>query len=513
MDESEVLVKIEDLYANFYTYQGVVKALDGINLSICKGETFGLVGETGCGKSVTANCILRLIPTPPGKIEKGRILFMPPSGSDKEISDLEARLHKLRSSPDFKKDDPTVKSLEAELEEVREIRRLKKEMEEKKSTPGFSLEDPDYKKLKERLDKIFSRYDLLARSEEYMRKIRGKYISMIFQEPMSALNPVFPAGEQIAEVLLLHERKELAQAVLRNIDAHKKDLQQIKMSSYTKTEKGEFKCDQCGALMVAEEDQCPQCKAQFKSIKRLRPLESMALSFYRRFYVTMVKNPDAKSLRLAAKIPIIRRYQKLMKKEALTRAEMMLRLVRIPDPKNVVRSYPHELSGGMQQRVMIAMALACKPQMLIADEPTTALDVTIQAQILKLMKDLQKETGTSILLITHNLGVVAETCDRVGIMYAGVMAEIGDVTSIFKEPLHPYTQGLLNSIPRITSGAKRLDIIEGSVPNLIKPPSGCRFNPRCPYSMDICKIEKPPMLEVGPGHSVACHLYTIGGAV
>ena len=162
----------------------------------------------------------------------------------------------------------------------------------------------------------------------------------------------------------------------------------------------------------------------------------------------------------------------------------------------------------MQQRVMIAMALACKPQLLIADEPTTALDVTIQAQILKIMKELQQETGTSVLLITHNLGIVAETCNRVGVMYAGVMTEIGPVRSIFKEPLHPYTQGLMNSLPRLLTGATRLETIPGSVPNLIHPPSGCRFHPRCPYAMAVCKEKKPPMIEIKPDHFTSCHLYT-----
>jgi peptide/nickel transport system ATP-binding protein len=162
----------------------------------------------------------------------------------------------------------------------------------------------------------------------------------------------------------------------------------------------------------------------------------------------------------------------------------------------------------MQQRVMIAMALACKPQLLIADEPTTALDVTIQAQILKLMRDLQEQTGTSILLITHNLGVVAEVCDRVGVMYAGTIAEIGPKMDIFKEPLHPYTQGLMNSIPKVNMDMTRLETIEGSVPNLSNPPSGCRFHPRCPYAMEKCKEIKPQMVEVRPGHFTACHLYT-----
>jgi len=176
----------------------------------------------------------------------------------------------------------------------------------------------------------------------------------------------------------------------------------------------------------------------------------------------------------------------------------------------VLTSYPHELSGGMQQRVTIAMALACKPRMLIADEPTTALDVTIQAQILNLMRELQEEMETSILLITHNLGVVAETCHRVGVMYAGNMAEIATVEEVFKEPLHPYTQGLMNSIPKLSGETARLEIIEGNVPNLVHPPSGCRFNPRCPFSMEVCRKVNPPLMEVSPGHFVSCHLYTEG---
>jgi peptide/nickel transport system ATP-binding protein len=221
----------------------------------------------------------------------------------------------------------------------------------------------------------------------------------------------------------------------------------------------------------------------------------------------MVKDPDNRTTRWLRKIPFAHGWEKPLKKECLLRAERMLRLVRIPDPKNVIHSFPHELSGGMQQRVMIAMALACKPQVLIADEPTTALDVTIQAQILKLLKELQEETGTSILLITHNLGVVAETCDRLGVMYAGTIAEIGSKLDVFKEPLHPYTQGLLNSIPRMNVEMTRLETIEGNVPNLVKPPPGCRFHPRCPFAMEVCKSVKPPMQEIRPNHFAACHLY------
>ncbi len=434
MENEEILLEIEDLYTNFYTYQGVVKALDGIDLKIRKGETLGLVGETGCGKSVTANCILRLIPSPPGRIEKGRIFFsMPPEIREKRM---------------------------ALLKKVEEIEASKPENGRKKE-----LEDA-----RKELEKIRKEWDLLSKSMPYMQKIRGKYISMIFQEPMGSLNPVFTAGEQIAENLLLHERKELSGAVLKNIDARMEGIKSGK--------------------------------------ERLGFLKSIVLRYYRTMYRRMNKNTKDIVVMISSRIPIVRRYQKLIKQEGLDRAEGMLKLVRIPDPKNVIKSYPHELSGGMQQRVTIAMALACRPRLLIADEPTTALDVTIQAQILKLMRDLQTETGTSILLITHNLGVVAETCNRVGVMYAGVMAEIGPVRSIFKEPLHPYTQGLMNSIPKLTAETTRLDIIQGNVPNLVRPPSGCRFHPRCPFAMVVCREKKPPMLEIKPGHFTSCYLYT-----
>ena len=507
MAQEETLLEIRNLYTNFYTYQGVVKALDGISFSIRTGETFGLVGETGCGKSVTANCILRLIPQPPGKIESGKILFLAPSGSEKEIADLKAKISEAKTDPKHKEGDSKVKRLEADLAEVEEVRRLHSEIERLKAEPGIKSDDPRMVELTEKMDKHLSKYDMLSKSDAFMRKIRGKYISMIFQEPMSALNPVFPAGNQISEVLLVHEKKELAQAVLRNMDREQKEIASFKRVNRKKTAKGELECESCHALMAEELDRCPQCEGSFVS-DPFRVLRKVEMRYHAGFYKRMIRKSDDIWLRFASKVPLVRRYERPIKKEALDRAERMLRLVRIPDPKNVVTSYPHELSGGMQQRVMIAMALACKPQLLIADEPTTALDVTIQAQILKLMKDLQEETGTSILLITHNLGVVAETCDRVGVMYAGVMAEIGPVNSIFKEPLHPYTQGLMNAIPSLASLAERLETIEGSVPNLVKPPTGCRFHPRCPYAMGVCKKEKPPMIEVRPEHYATCHLYT-----
>jgi peptide/nickel transport system ATP-binding protein len=505
MTEDDFLLRIEDLYVNFYTYQGVVKALDGISLDLRRGETFGLVGETGCGKSVTANSILRLIPSPPGKIEKGRIYFHAPNGNQAEIDAINERIEKLSADQSTQSSVEEMKSLNDQLNEINSIRTLKQEraaaLEHESNGDASRVKEID-----EQLMKILSRYDLLSRSLTYMRRIRGKHISMIFQEPMSALNPVFPSGDQIAEVLLQHERKECAQAVVKIIAEDLKAIDQFKRATRTKTAKGEWQCSNCQANMAEEIDHCPECKASFGS-DSLKSLRKLKLRYYQRFYKKIVTQPDAFGLRVASRIPVVRRYEKLLRKEGLNRAERMLRLVRIPDPKNVSKSYPYELSGGMQQRVMIAMALACKPSMLIADEPTTALDVTIQAQILKLMKDLQEETGTTILLITHNLGVVAETCDRVGVMYAGAMAEIGSANAIFKEPLHPYTQGLMDSIPKMKGQNERLEAIEGSVPNLVKPPSGCRFNPRCSYAMSVCKERKPPMIEVKPGHFTACYLY------
>ena len=319
----ERLLDVKGLKTYFFTDAGVVKAVDGVDLYIAPGEILGLVGESGCGKSVTALSILQLIPRPPGKIVEGEIWFQG--------------------------------------------------------------------------------QNLLTLSEEEMRHIRGGRISMIFQEPMTSLNPVFKIGQQMTEVIRLH---------------------------------------------------------QDVSIEEAREL-----------------------------------------------AIQMLNLVRIPDAPAVLEKYPHALSGGMRQRVMIAMALSCNPSLLIADEPTTALDVTVQAQILALMNELQKKTNAAILLITHNLGVIAETCDRVGVMYAGNMVETASVEELFENPLHPYTQGLLGSIPRLDEKREKLAIIPGIVPNLISPPPGCRFHNRCSKVMEICNQQKPSLITVKPGHQVACFLY------
>jgi oligopeptide/dipeptide ABC transporter ATP-binding protein len=315
----EVLVEINDLVINFYTYRGVVKAINGVNLKINKGEFFGLVGETGCGKSVTGSAILNLVQNP-GMIEKGEIIF---KGND---------------------------ILRMDEDEIRE-------------------------------------------------RIRGKEITMIMQHPIAALNPVLKNGDQIAEAL----------------------------------------------------------------------------------------------------------GKKMSDSEAKKRAIELLKEVNIPEPEKVANQYPHQLSGGMAQRVMIAMMLATEPSLLIADEPTTALDVSIQAQVLSLLEDLIKRHKATVLLITHDLSVVAETCDRVGVMYAGDMAEVGDVEQIIGNPRHPYTIGLMRAIP--SDHENELVGIKGSVPDLVDPPTGCRFHPRCEYAREICKEKKPETIQVESNHTVACFLY------
>jgi oligopeptide/dipeptide ABC transporter ATP-binding protein len=330
MDDRPELLVVDDLRTYFFTEDGVVKAVDGISYQVRMGEVFGLVGESGCGKSVSALSLLRLI-DPPGRIVGGEVSF---------------------------------------------------------------------------------RGQLLnGLTEKQMTELRGSQISMIFQQPQSSLNPVFSVGEQISEVLRLH----------------------IGMT----------------------------------------------------------------------------------REQAWQRAGELLQSVGIPDTESRLRSYPHELSGGQAQRVMIAMALACSPALLIADEPTTALDVTIQAQILDLMRELRSRLGTAIILITHDLGVVAEMADRVAVMYAGKIVEQADVETLFARPLHPYTQGLIASIPVLGTVADRLEVIPGSVPNLIDLPAGCRFAPRCrarlAYDLTICDELEPDLVPHEDGHAARCWLYQNSG--
>jgi len=324
VSSKNTLLEVRNLKTYFYTYRGVVKALEGVNLKLGYNEIMGLVGETGSGKSVTALSIMRLI-NPPGKILSGEI--------------------------------------------------------------------------------IFDGRDLLKLSKEEMREIRGKEISMIFQEPRAALNPVMRVGDQIAEAIETHEK---------------------------------------------------------------------------------------------------------LKKEELKNAVIdLLKKVGLPDPDRLINQYPHELSGGMAQRVVIAMAIAFKPKLLIADEPTSSLDVTIQAQILDLLEDLVSEMGSSVLFITHNLGVAAELCNKISVMYAGTVVESCDTYTIFDDPLHPYTVGLIKAVPKMGQRGE-LYVIEGELPDLVNPPPGCRFHPRCPKAMEICKRTPPKTIEIKPGHVVACHLYNEG---
>jgi peptide/nickel transport system ATP-binding protein len=318
------LLRIEDLSVIFRTGAGVVRAVDGASFEVARGETLAVVGESGCGKSVTALAVLGLLPKPPAEIAHGSIRF------------------------------------EGE--------------------------------------------ELLNASPERLRRLRGNEISMIFQEPMTSLNPVFTVGDQIAEGLMLHRALDAEEAKLEAID--------------------------------------------------------------------------------------------------------LLDRVRIPAPERRLNEYPHQLSGGMRQRVMIAMALACRPKLLIADEPTTALDVTVQAQILELMVELKRDLGMAILLITHDLGVVAETADRVVVMYAGNVAERAVTTALFERPRHPYTAGLFLSLPRLESDGKKLRPIEGSVPDPLHQLRGCRFHPRCPFAFERCATEQPPLVERAPpgapSHQSAC---------
>jgi peptide/nickel transport system ATP-binding protein len=381
------VLSIRDLTVRFYTYEGIVHALENVNIDIDEQETFGLVGETGCGKTLTALSILRLIP-PPGRIESGNILF--------------------------------------------------------------------------RLDNN-GLTDLLTLTEDDMQDIRGRTISMVFQEPSAALNPVFTIGDQIAEVILLHQKPKLAEKALKTIEELKLTRQGI--------------------------------RAQLAN-----PIWSIEQFLFGR----LQNDPNSVWPRIVRRIPIARRLLWRLRDEADRMAIASLKEVEIPDADRVVQQYPHQLSGGMKQRAMIAAALACSPKFLIADEPTTSLDVTIQAQIMELIRRLKAEWQSSILYITHDLAVAAELCDRVGVMYAGTLCEVASVDDIFSNPLHPYTRALMTAVPR---PGKKPEGISGFIADPLNPPPGCRFHPRCRNSTEVCTKEIPEMQELAPGHFVACHNY------
>ncbi|RLI60570.1 MAG: ABC transporter ATP-binding protein [Candidatus Thorarchaeota archaeon] len=378
MSEDYVL-KVKNLKVNFYTYEGVVKALDGVQLRLKRGDTMGIVGETGCGKSVTARSILRLV-EPPGRIEEGEVLFYDKNPETGEVTEI----------------------------------------------------------------------DILKLSDEEMLHIRGNKIAIVFQDPATFPNPVFRVGDQIAEVIEIHQ--DLGRDAL------------------------EVKIEELEQALKAD----PPAEKAAQIEERIRE------------YKAMLDNPPEPD-------------KKYRKKAALRRAIQMLRMVKMPAPEQIANQYPHELSGGMRQRALIAMALACNPSILICDEATTALDVTVQAQVLRLLNDLKKKVGSSIMIITHDLGVVAETCNAVTVMYAGTTVEATSTEELFNNPIHPYTVGLLKAVPKLHEHKDRLDQIRGSVPNLITPPTGCRFHPRCDFATEICSKEKPELREIRPGHWVACH--------
>jgi peptide/nickel transport system ATP-binding protein len=384
----EDLIRIRDLTVRFHTYEGVVHAIDDLDLEIRQGETLGIVGETGSGKTMTALAILRLIPYP-GRIESGSIV----------------------------------------------------------------LRDKDHG----------GELELLKLSEDRMRSIRGYKISMVFQEPGAALNPVYTIGDQISEVYLLHQRQELAHRAKERVDSLLSD----------------------GSGLAADVR---------------RPL----WRWQSRVYNKIAEGSNPLEPRLLSHIPLFRRLLWRLKDEARLLTVSMLKDVEIPDPDRVAGRYPHELSGGMKQRAVIAMALACSPELLIADEPTTSLDVTIQAQMLELFRRIKTDKGASVLFITHNLGVASEVCDRVAVMYAGRLCEVAGVEDMFLHPLHPYTKALLDAVPM---PGKELQTIPGALADALNPPPGCRFHPRCPSATPMCQQERPKLKEITKDHMVACYLF------
>jgi len=398
----DVLLQATGLRTTFYTFEGAVRALNGVSIEVRKGETFGLVGESGCGKSVTVRSIARVVQSP-GRIEEGSVLFARRGGV----------------------------------------------------------------------------VDLLQQSERYMESVRGNDISMIFQEAGTSLNPVLTIGDQVGESFAFHRLPEMLEKTISRL--HR--------------EMGEGSSFRKAARAI-------ECRLLESDLRRLER-NSLAhlnrngagVSAYRLY-----------RRRTIGRIPLLRRYRLRVEKTIQEEVVALLAELGVPNPDAVVCRHPHELSGGMQQRVVIAIALACHPVLLIADEPTSNLDVTIQAQILALIKELKRTRITSVLFITHDLGVVAEVCDRVGVMYAGDVCEVAPVRELFHRPLHPYTVGLLRSVPK-EEQEEALATIPGTVPNLIHPPAGCRFHPRCPRAMDVCRTDAPASREICPGHSVACHLY------
>lgn len=522
------VLRIEGLKTYFHTYEGTVRALEGIDLEVRAGETVGLVGETGCGKSVTALSVLRLIPSPPGQIEGGRVFLHEPEDVHRYRTEYD------RAALDRLGNGEAVANVSSY--QIRES--LKPEIEKLQGQLHQSAAGPARAEVQARLSAATSEYDILQKPIEDVRAIRGNQISMIFQEPMTALNPVFSIGDQIAETLILHRKAELCRDVLKaldlQLDARAKKIRgkrvpvlearerlskaadlppserEAALARIESLKEDEWVCSACWSLAPTLWDWCPNCGARLV-FDKYGFLRGRIMALEKRLYHRMLADPQDQLVDFLNSWRVLRRLvRSRLRDEGVRWAVRMLDEVKIPEPERVAGMYPFELSGGMRQRSMIAMMMACNPTLLIADEPTTALDVTVEAQILKLMKELQAKTNMAILLITHDLGIVAEVCDKVGVMYAGSIAEFGTTQQVFHRMMHPYTNGLMQSIPRFkgtgSQDRKRdLYIIHGTVPNLLHPPPGCRFHPRCPRALDVCKDKAPPLEEREPGHLVACH--------
>lgn len=500
--DEDVLLRIEGLKVYFHTYEGVVKALEGIDIDVRTGETMGLVGETGCGKSVTALAVMGLVQCPPGKIEAGRVLL----GEPARVTALR-REYDEEFKDDLKARDKEVESLEKKLESLK-----------------GDEHKPERIAIRERLAALTCSYDLLKMSGEELNEIRGDRISMVFQEPMTALNPTYTIGDQIGETLELHQLQTLVDDVLAQLDREIKSFEGGKVAERTRKQMQSVKtegpgpkkvvverelCSLCGTPAREDWGACVGCGARFSRMVP-RAVRRAFFSVASRYYRGMKENQYNTWTYLVKSNPVTIKLERRLRLAKTMMAEQALKDVKIAEPGRVVRSYPFELSGGMKQRAMIAMMMSCRPELLIADEPTTALDVTVEAQILALMRELQRTRRTSILLITHDLGVIAETCDRVAVMYAGHVVEMSTVQDIFSRPTHPYTHALLKSVPKsgpahMGERKKPLYVIPGTVPNLLKPPSGCRFHPRCDRAQDVCSREVPALREGVAGHLVACH--------
>ncbi len=442
-------LKVSDLEVQFYTRRGTYKALNGVDLNLKKGEIFGVAGESGCGKTTLGLTIMGLLPRN-AAVPAGEVVLL---GEGDLIASLRTFALKEPGKFNLRQSEGVIKKLNKEL-----------------------------------------------------AGIRGTRISMVFQDPMTSLNPVLQVGFQIAETVITHQPVTLAQRKLPRAKATREDIQQI--------------------LALLKEGADEAAISKYAQSKGLQGIESQVLNVWRRndlgeakkekllmslhseklgsFEKIVLENVERrKGIGGWMKIPILGRLSKnVVLKEGYTKATELLSMLEIPNPDKVVKMYPHELSGGMRQRIVIAIALANNPELVILDEPTSALDVTVQAQILELTRHLKQRFNTSFIFISHDLSVLAEVCDRIGIMYAGKIVEVAPTDVVFKNPLHPYTRMLTSAIPRIEG--REIHGIGGAVPDMRKVPSGCSFHPRCPDATEKCRGMKPEMVEVEEDHFVSC---------